>query len=153
VVQFIESEYEINETDPNVKLSDVSADVEGVCVEYKVPRKTVIILRPTDTFSFYAKDNGTTPTEIPNDNRMKLRHTDPNEVVRNDLKTFAYEISKEFRNRELIYKLGLSKKVSEDQKLQVLIKPTGLSAGATKLDSATIKLRLTCLRVAEVIPL
>jgi hypothetical protein len=149
----IESEYEITENDPNVTISDVSADVEGVVVEFKVPRKTAIILRPTDTLSFYAKDDGTTPTEIPDTCPMKLRHTDPNEIIRNDLKTFNYLAAKEFRDRDLIYKLGVFKVLKEDTKLQILVKPTGLSAGATKLDSTTVQLRITCKRVAELIPL
>jgi hypothetical protein len=153
-VTFVESEYTVTELDANVTLSDVNKDVEGVAVELKVPRKTVMVIRPSDVLAFYAKDNGTTPTELPNAMSMRLRHTDPNEIVKNDLATLQYELTKEFRNRDTIFRLGIAaKRLNEDTKLQLLIKPTNLSTGATKADKTTYRLRLTCLRVAEVIPL
>jgi len=147
--KIIDIPYVITEKDPNVTLYDVSANVEGVCAEYIVPRKHAIVILPEHAFSFYAEDNGTTPTEIPDNNRMKLRVTDPSETRLHNLATIPYVLSKEFTDRDLLYKVGVSFKVTSDYKLQIVIKPEGLSAGATKLDKTKTKFALRCRLIYE----
>jgi len=153
MVIVIEDEYRVTQIDPNVTLSDVSADVEGVAVEFKCPRKTAIVVRPSDVFTFYAKDNGTTPTEIPDPVSVKVRVTDPNGILQVDKATTIYKVVKEWVNRESIFKFNKGFTLREDQYLQIVVKPTGLSAGATKLDKTTIQFQISCRRIAELIQL
>jgi len=135
-------EMTIDQNDPNVTLSTGTAKVMTDILVYKVPRHTVIELRPEDILSAYLKDAG---SECLATDGVQLVIRDPNNLSQEVLFSGQYALIKEFQDKTKVKNLGASRLIKSDYQIALMAKAT------TVLVVANCYYQLTCARWAEVL--
>jgi len=135
-------EHILSHNDPNVTLSTGTAKLMSDIVVYKVPRHTVIELRPQDIFSAYLKDAG---AEMLATDGVQLLLRDPNNLTQEIIFTGLYAVIKEFQDSLKTKKIGLAKLVPSD--FQIVIQ----AQATTILVVANCYWQITCKRWANLL--
>jgi len=135
-------EYTIDQNDSNVTPSNGTAKVMSDIFVFKVPRATVIEIRPEDILSAYLKDAG---AECLATDAFQLVLRDPNRLSTKLLASGQYAIIKEFQDQTKTKKQGASRLVKSDFELAIQVKAT------TVLVSTSCYFQLTCKRWAETV--
>lgn len=136
------NEFNIDQNDPNVTGTTGTAALMTDIWVYKVPRHTVVVLRPEDTISLYCKDAA---AEMLATNAVQLLLRDPNGIGTEILAGGQYTVFKEFQDRNKVKRIGRQRIVKSDWVLAIQAKAT------TVLVVANNYFSLTCLRYADTI--
>jgi hypothetical protein len=135
-------EHILSQNDPNVTPTTGTAKIMTDIVVYKVPRHTVIELRPQDIFSAYLKDAG---AEMLGTDQVQLLLRDPNNLTQEIIYTGLYEVLKEFQDAQLVKHVGLAKLIPSDFQLVIQAQAT------TILVVANCYWQITCKRWANLL--
>lgn len=135
-------EFTLDQNDSNVTKSNGTAAVMSDIFTYKVPRHTVIELRPEDVLSAYLKDAG---AETLATDAFELVVRDPNSLTSEVIASGQYAIIKEFQDSTKTKKLGMARLIKSDFQIVLRVKAT------TVLVNASCYFQLTCARWAEVL--
>jgi hypothetical protein len=133
-------EFTLDQNDVNETLSTGTAKTMTDIVVYKVPRHTVVVLRPEDTISLYLKDAG---AECLGTDAVQILVRDPNGLSDEIIASGQYTVFKEFTDRNKLKRIGKQKIIKSDFQLVVQAKAT------TVLVVASCYHAITCLRYAE----
>ena len=135
-------EFNLDQNDPNITADNGTVAVMSDIYVYKVPRATVIELRPEDILSAYLKDAG---AEAIVTDAFELVLRDPNKLSKKVLASGQYQIIKTFDDQTKTKKLGASKLIKSDFEIALRVKAT------TVLVVSTCYFQLTCRRWAETV--
>lgn len=135
-------EYTIDQNDPNVTKTAGTVAVMTDIFVFKVPRATVIELRPEDILSAYLKDAS---AEALATDAFQLVLRDPNRLSTKILASGQYAIIKEFQDQTKVKKLGASRLIKSDFEIALQVKAT------TVLVNASCYFQLTVKRWAETV--
>jgi hypothetical protein len=135
-------EHILSQNDPNVTLTTGTAKLMSDIVVYKVPRHTVIQLRPEDILSCYLKDAG---AEMLATDGVQLLLRDPNNLTQEIIFTGLYAVIKEFQDSTKTKRIGLAKMVPSD--FQIVLQANA----TTVLVVANCYWQLTCKRWANLL--
>ncbi len=135
-------EFTVDQNDANVTKSNGTAAVMSDIFVYKVPRHTVVELRPSDILSAYLKDAA---AEALATDPFELVVRDPNVLTQEVIASGQYAIIKEFQDNNKTKKLGQARLIKSDFQIALRVKAT------TVLVVATCYFQLTAKRWAEVL--
>jgi len=135
-------EFTLDQNDANVTKANGTAAVMSDIYTYKVPRHTVVELRPEDILSAYLKDAG---AEAVATDPFELVVRDPNGLTSEIIASGQYAIIKEFQDSTKTKKLGASRLVKSDFQIVLRVKAT------TVLVNTSCYFQLTCARWVEVL--
>lgn len=113
------SEVSITGQDPNVTVSDGTADQLSTVIEFTVPDRTLFVIRPGDIAAFTFKSS--TPTEIADTGLVKIIHSDANGITSEVIAESIYLRFKEFQDRAKLFSFGKKTVLQPDEKLQVQV--------------------------------
>ena len=135
-------EFTLDQNDSNVSKSNGTVAVMSDIFTYKVPRHTVIELRPEDILSAYLKDAG---AEALATDAFELVVRDPNSLTSEVIASGQYAIIKEFQDSTKTKKLGMARLIKSDFQIVLRVKAT------TVLVYTSCYFQITCARWAEVL--
>ena len=135
-------EFTLDQNDSNVTKANGTVAVMSDIFTYKVPRHTVIELRPEDILSAYLKDAG---AEALATDAFELVVRDPNSLTSEVIASGQYAIIKDFQDSTKTKKLGMARLIKSDFQIVLRVKAT------TVLVNASCYFQLTCARWAEVL--
>ena len=135
-------EFTIDQNDANVVKANGTVAIMSDIFTYKVPRHTVIELRPGDIISAYLKDAG---AESLATDAYELVVRDPNSLTQEVIASGQYATIKEFQDHNKTKKLGQSRLIKSDFVVALRVKAT------TVLVNASCYFQITCKRWAEVL--
>lgn len=135
-------EFTLDQNDANVTKANGTVAVMSDIYTYKVPRHTVVELRPEDILSAYLKDAG---AEAVATDPFELVVRDPNSLTSEIIASGQYAIIKEFQDSTKTKKLGAARLVKSDFQIVLRVKAT------TVLVNASCYFQLTCARWVEVL--
>lgn len=135
-------EFTLDQNDANVTKANGTVAVMSDIYTYKVPRHTVVELRPEDILSAYLKDAG---AEAVATDPFELVVRDPNGLTSEIIASGQYAIIKEFQDSTKTKKLGASRLVKSDFQIVLRVKAT------TVLVNTSCYFQLTCARWVEVL--
>jgi hypothetical protein len=135
-------EFNLDQNDANVTKTNGTAAVMSDIYDYKVPRHTVIELRPEDILSAYLKDAG---AECLATDAFEMVVRDPNGLTSEIIASGQYALIKEFQDSTKTKKLGQSRLIKSDFHLVLRVKAT------TVLVNTSCYFQLSCARWAEVL--
>lgn len=136
------SEYTITQADANVTKYNGTAGIMSDIYVYKVPRHTVVQLRPEDILSAYLKDAS---AEAVATDAFELVVRDPNNIKSEIIASGIYALIKEFQDQNKTKKLGQARRIKSDFEIVLRVKAT------TVLVNTSCYFQLTCKRWAEVL--
>ena len=135
-------EFTLDGNDANVTKANGTAAIMSDIFLYKVPRHTVIELRPEDIVSAYLKDAA---AEAAGTDAVELVVRDPNGLTSETIFSGQYTVIKEFQDSSKTKKLGQSRLLQSDFYLALRVKAT------TVLVVTTCYFQITCKRWANVL--
>lgn len=141
-MSLIQGEVRITQNDPNVTPAVGVANTETKIFAFTVPDRTWYKIRPGDIFSLLAQD--TTPTGIAATSLVKVRVTDPNGIVKNDIVAVDYTTVVEFQDRNKLFTIGQEVGLRPKDQLHILV--TANLATAT----ANTRFQISAKRLADV---
>ena len=152
-VQILDSEYSINESDPNFTAASATAAgsgdgvTEALLGTFQCPRGLqVVCVAKVSTFAAYLKDNEAAPAELADGTPVRIVYKDAAGYLTLDRMKTVYAGVKEFADKMKMKFFGDKWKLIDTEKLLIYVVP----ASGVSLNPAASRFEICCRKIGQI---